>query len=56
MFVSVQEAVPSQLGGVGGSPVMCVELNYERHLPPAKLLLADDAIAAACAEMKYTFS
>lgn len=43
-------------GGGGGSPVMCVELNYERHLPPAKLLLADDAIAAACAEMKYTFS
>ena len=37
-----------------GSPVMCVELNYryERNLPPAKFLLADDAIAAACAEMK----
>ena len=28
------------------SPVRC------QNLPPAKLLLADDAIAAACAEMK----
>ena len=35
-----------------GSLVMCVELNYECNLPPAKFLLADDAIAAACAEMK----
>ena len=31
---------------------MCMELNnYERNLPPAKLLPADDAIAAACAEI-----
>ena len=29
------------------------ELNYGRNLPPAKLLLADDAIAAACAKMKH---
>ena len=40
-------------GGAGvGNPVMYMELNtYERNLPPAKLLLADDAIAAACAEI-----
>ena len=40
-------------GGLGGgNPVMCMELNnYEGNLPLAKLLLADDAIAAACAEI-----
>ena len=44
--------LPSGGGGGVGNPGMYMELNtYERNLPPAKLVLADDAIATACAEI-----